>query len=367
MGQDVSIFMAVAPGLEDALAEEACEKGFEGARAVRGGVEARGDWSEVWRANLEMRGAARVLVRIGEFRAFHLAQLDKRARRFDWGQVLRSDVAVRVEVSCRKSKIYHAGAARERIERAISDELGAEVSKAAELVVKVRIEDDLVMLSLDSTGEALHKRGHKPAVGKAPMRENLAALFLRQVGFRGGETVVDPMCGSGTFPIEAGEIAAGLQPGRSRAFAFEQMTGFDPAAFTAMKRRNIAVPEGRFYGFDRDQGAVRNATANAEQAGVSDFVQFACQPVSALEPPDGPPGLVIANPPYGGRIGNRKLLFALYGSFGQVLRARFSGWRVAVVTSDSGLAKAMNLPFVVGSPVLHGGTRVHLYQTGTLD
>ncbi len=358
--------MAVAPGLEDTLAEEARALGFAGVRAVTGGVETRGGWSEVWRANLEMRGAARVLVRLGEFRAFHLAQLDKRARKFDWGKVLRTDVPVRVEVTCRKSKIYHAGAAQERIERAISEELGTPLHKEADLVIKVRIEDDLVTLSLDSSGEALHKRGHKPAVGKAPMRENLAALFLRQAGFRGDEMVVDPMCGSGTFPIEAAEIAAGLQPGRSRAFAFERLAGFDAAEFAALKRQSSETPKARFYGFDRDQGAVRNAAANAERAGVANLVEFTCQPVSELQPPDGPPGLVIANPPYGGRIGNRKLLFALYGSFGQVLRTRFSGWRVAVVTSDAGLAKAMDLPFEVGSPVLHGGTRVHLYQTSKL-
>ena len=325
MSEGFGIFMAVAPGLEEALAEEAREKGFEDARAVPGGVEAQGGWHEVWRANLEMRGAARILVRIGAFRAFHLAQLDKRARKFDWAQVLRADVPVRVEVTCRKSKIYHAGAAQQRIERAIAEELGAPVTKAAALVVKVRIEDDLVMLSLDSSGEALHKRGHKPAVGKAPMRENLAALFLRQAGYRGEEPVLDPMCGSGTFPIEAAEIAAGLQPGRSRGFAFEEMAGFDADAFSALKRQGGPAPEARFYGYDRDQGAISNAGANAERAGVAAWTSFECRPVSALEPPEGSPGLVIANPPYGGRIGNRKLLFALYGSFGQVLRERFCG------------------------------------------
>ena len=95
---------------------------------------------------------------------------------------------------------------------------------------------------------------------------------------------------------------------------------------------------------------------------MGDWVEFACQPVSALEPPEGPPGLVIANPPYGGRIGNRKMLFALYGSFGAVLRERFAGWRVAVITSDAGLAKAMGLPFEAGAPVSHGGIRVQLFK-----
>jgi putative N6-adenine-specific DNA methylase len=366
MGESFEIFMAVAPGLEQALADEARDNGFDEVAAVPGGVVVRGGWPEVWRANLEMRGAARVLVRIGEFRAFHLAQLDKRARKFPWNEVLRPDVPVRVEVTCKRSKIYHARAAAQRIERAIAEELGAPVTKEATLVVKARIDDNLVTLSLDSSGDALHKRGHKPAVGKAPMRETLAALFLHQAGFSGDEPVVDPMCGSGTFVIEAAEIAAGMQPGRSRGFAFEQFAGFDPDRFAAFKGRSATPPEARFYGYDRDQGAVRNAMANAARAGLSQWASFACQPISALTPPDGPPGLVIANPPYGGRIGTRKMLFGLYGSFGQVLRQRFAGWRIGVITSDAGLAKAMDLPFDAGAPVSHGGVRVQLFQTGKL-
>ena len=365
---EFGIFMGCAPGLEAWLAEEAVERGFDGVEAVGGGVICRGDWPEVWRANLEMRGASRVLVRVAEFRAFHLAQLDKRARKVAWGEVLRPDVPVRVEATCRKSKIYHAGAAAQRVERAIAEELGAPLAKDAEIVVKVRIEDDLVSVSLDSSGEGLHKRGHKTAVGKAPMRETMAALFLRACGYRGGESVVDPMCGSGTFPIEAAEIAAGLQAGRGRNFAFERLAGFDAGAVQALRRDGPErVPGVPFFGFDRDQGAVRMAEANAARAGVAEWARFACQPVSALEPPEGAvPGLVIANPPYGGRIGDRKLLFALYGSFGEVLRQRFRGWRVGVITSDGGLAKAMGLPFEAGPPVAHGGLSVKLYRARVL-
>ena len=236
---DFGIFMGCAPGLEAWLAEEAVERGFDGVEAVGGGVICRGDWPEVWRANLEMRGASRVLVRVAEFRAFHLAQMDKRARKVAWGEVLRPDVPVRVEATCRKSKIYHAGAAAQRVERAIAEELGAPLAKDAEIVVKVRIEDDLVSVSLDSSGEGLHKRGHKTAVGKAPMRETMAALFLRACGYQGGETVVDPMCGSGTFPIEAAEIAAGLQAGRGRSFAFERLAGFDAGAVDPLGRMMV--------------------------------------------------------------------------------------------------------------------------------
>ncbi|WP_282052295.1 THUMP domain-containing class I SAM-dependent RNA methyltransferase [Phaeobacter inhibens] len=367
------IFLTAPPGMEQTLQREAAEAGFTGAKTVPGGVTFEGGWHDVWRANLQLRGAARVLARIGSFRAFHLAQLDKRARKFPWADVLRPDVPVRVETTTnKKSKIYHAGAATQRIERAITEELGAPISADAPITVKLRIEDNLCTFSVDTSGEGLHKRGHKTAVGKAPMRENLAALFLRDCGYDGQEPVVDPMCGSGTFVIEAAEIALGLLPGRSRSFAFEQMASFDPEGWAALRAQETPrATRARCFGSDRNAGAVEMAAANAERAGVAELVQITQQAVSDLTPPDlGPndtPGLVIVNPPYGARIGNKKLLYALYAALGETLMARFRGWRVGIVTSETSLAKATQLPFKpFGPPVAHGGLKIRLFQTGPL-
>ncbi|SFP66266.1 THUMP domain-containing class I SAM-dependent RNA methyltransferase [Tranquillimonas alkanivorans] len=368
-GDPFEIFLAATPGLEEELRAEATEKGFSAPNAVPGGVLVQGGWPEVWRANLELRGAGRVLARVASFRAMHLAQLDKRARRVPWAEFLRQDVPVRVEATCRRSRIYHAGAAAQRIERAIREELGAPVSVTGELRLTARIEDDLCTISLDTSGEPLHRRGHKEAVGKAPLRETLAALFLRRCGFDGREPVVDPMCGSGTFVLEAAEIAAGLAPGRSRSFAFERLASFDAEAWAQARQASDETepPAARFFGSDRDAGAVRSSQANAERAGVAAWTEFRQQAVSDLKPPEGPPGLVMVNPPYGGRIGNRKLLFALYGALGETLRTRFRGWRVGIVTNDPGLAKATKLPFLPPEPpVPHGGLKVTLFRTGPL-
>ncbi|AXI41263.1 class I SAM-dependent RNA methyltransferase [Sulfitobacter sp. SK011] len=365
--QTFEIFLVCAPGLEAVLCEEAQEKGFADAVAVPGGVTVQGGWPEVWRANLELRGAARVLVRLGSFMAFHLAQLDKRSRKFAWGDVLRTDVPVKVQVTSKASKIYHAGAATQRIVTALTESHGIAVSPDAAMVLKVRIHDNQVTISIDTSGEALHKRGHKEAVGKAPMRENLAAMFLRQCGYDGLEPVVDPMCGSGTFLIEAAEIAAGLQPGRSRSYAFEQLASFDQAAFDAMRRTGPVDLTPRFFGSDRDAGAIRMSTANAARAGVGDAITFACHGAGEVTPPDGPPGLVIVNPPYGGRIGNKKLLYPLYGTLGRTLLERFKGWRVGLITSEPPLAKATGLPWKpLGPPVAHGGMKIWLWQTPPL-
>jgi len=363
------IFLAGAPGLEPLLAEEARGAGFAQVAAVPGGVTVRGGWPEVWRANLCLRGASRVLARSGEFRAFHLAQLDKRARKFPWRAVLRPDVPVRVEVTTRRSKIYHAGAARERITRAISEELGATVSEMAPVRVMVRIDDNLVTVSVDTSGEPLHRRGLKQAVGKAPMRETMAAMFLLACGYDGTEPVLDPMCGSGTFVLEAAEIAAGLMPGRARRFAFEDLASFDAQAWERLKASGPAAGPGvRFVGSDRDDGAVASARANAERAGIGGLCTFERRAVSDLARPEGPPGLVMVNPPYGARIGNRKLLYGLYGALGEVLKSRFAGWRVGLVTSDAPLAKATALPFGPAGPhVPHGPLKVRLWQTGPLS
>jgi putative N6-adenine-specific DNA methylase len=232
---DFEIFLSAPPGFETALCAEAQERGFREPSPGKGGVTVRGGWPEVWRANLELRGASRVVARIGEFRALHLAQLDKRARRVPWGEVLRKDVPFRVEATCKSSRIYHSGAAVQRIERAIKEEFGAPLAADAEVCVRARFDDDLCTLGVDTSGELLHKRGFKEEVNKAPMRETMAALFLRQCGYNGREPVVDPMCGSGTFVIEAAEIACGLLPGRARRFAFEQLATFDAAAWQAMR------------------------------------------------------------------------------------------------------------------------------------
>ena len=366
--EPLEIFLSVVPGLEPALAAEAAEAGLEPVAVGSGGVTVAGGWPEVWRANLRLRGASKVLVRVGAFRAMHLAQLDKRARKFPWADVLRPDVAVKVEATCRASRIYHAGAATQRIETAIRDELGAPVSAEAEVRVLARIEDDLCTISVDSSGEPLHRRGHKEEVGKAPMRETLAALFLRECGYRGTEPVVDPMCGSGTFVREAAEIALGLAPGRSRSFAFERLASYEAQAWARMREETVPRQTPlRFHGFDRDAGAVRMATANAARAGVDAVTAFNQGDVADLQPPVGPPGLVIVNPPYGTRIGNRKLLFALHGRLGAVLKERFRGWRVGLVTSDEGLARATGLPFDAPGPhVPHGGLKVRLWRTGPL-
>lgn len=365
------IFLVGLPGLESVLAQEATQRGFSGVEPVAGGVVCRGGWTEVWRANLEMRGASRVLVRIAAFRAPHLAQLDKRCRKVDWKAFLAPEIPVTVEASSKRSRVYHTGAIRQRVEGALKDQLGAKITPDAGLCLRVRLDDDLCTISIDTSGDPLHRRGHKQAVNKAPMRETMAAQFLLACGYRPGEPLVDPMCGSGTFVIEAAEMTLGLQAGRSRSFAFEQLPSFDAGAFDSL-RTHAAVERNPaktlFWGSDRDAGAIEMSRANAERAGVGTSMRVEHHAISDLQrPPLDEPGLVIVNPPYGDRIGDKNKLKALYASFGKIMAQRFAGWRVGLITDDNQLARSTGLPFKKPtSPIPHGGLKVKLFQTGPL-
>lgn len=362
------IFLTCPPGLESALASELAENGFAKCRPGQGGVTIKGGWSDVWRANLQIRGATRVLAVVDQFKTQHLNSLGQHARQTPWQTLFHPGTPVKVEATCRKSRIYHDGAAAERVSDAIARTALAEITDDADITVRVRIDHDEVTLSLDTSGEPLHKRGYKEAVAKAPLRETLASLVLREMGYDGRAPLLDPMCGSGTFVIEAAQLAAGLAPGRGRGFAFERLANFDRDAFMALRNR---PPHARSdtvcLGFDRDPGAIRMSTENAERADVSDRTQFAQSALKDLARPEGAPGWVVTNPPYGARIGDKSAVFSVYKTFGEVMRERFSGWRAALITTDDKMAKATGLAFEqISAPIDHGGLKIRLYVTGPL-
>ncbi|MEM7741012.1 MAG: THUMP domain-containing protein, partial [Pseudomonadota bacterium] len=270
----LTIFMATFPGLEPWLFEEAQQLGFQGLRSVAGGVECQGAWTDVWRANLWLRGANRVLVRLGSFRAAHLSTLDKRARMLPWETIVHPQTPITVEATCRASKIYHSGAASERVRKAAIAKAGAVESETNTIKILVRIEKDRCTVSIDTSGELLHKRGYKQDVVKAPLRETMASLFLRAAGYTGNEPLIDPMCGSGTIPLEAASWALGKAPGQDRDFAFQRLVPFDEQRWQAIKndgdQDNINV---QIIGADRDGAAVEASRRNAQRGGFPSSVQ----------------------------------------------------------------------------------------------
>jgi putative N6-adenine-specific DNA methylase len=315
------IFITTQLGLEHLLHDEIKKFEFTNPVLLVGGVSITGDWADVWKANMYLRGATKVLARIGEFRAFHLAQLDKRARKFPWHITIPQGISIKAEVvTNRKNKIYHAGAAVERIERAISEEIGSKIAgsvSSADIVFKIRIIDNNVIISIDTSGDGLYKRGYKLATGKAPIRENIASLALYYCGYTGNEPVLDPMCGSGTFIIEAAEISRNLMPGRNRKFSFQNLNSYDEKLVDYfVKKWENKISEFTFFGMDRNHNVVEHSIQNSKRAGIDDISNFKAQSIEKLSRPKGPEGLVIVNPPYGSRIGKKKDLFSLYRTFG---------------------------------------------------
>lgn len=366
----LSLFAASPPGLEALVADELLELGLAGGRVLPGGVVFSSDAEGLARANLHLRRAHRVLLRLGSFNATHLAELRRKAAALPWGLVARPGEAVAVRASCHGSRIYHSGAAAERVQQAIGDAFGVALATADEeaqpaaLKVLVRIDNNQVTVSADSSGEHLHKRGYRQRVGKAPMRETLAACVLRLAGWHPEEALLDPMCGSGTLVIEAAMKAAGIAPGAARGFAWERWPGFDPNVLARLRREAEAarrVPAAPLSGADRDAGAVEGAGENARRAGVAEWVSFGHQAISHARPP-AERGLLLCNPPYGARIGEVQRLRDLYATLGNVYRRHFNGWRLGFIAGSPQLVHAVGLPVEPAGPVLdNGGLKVRLY------
>jgi putative N6-adenine-specific DNA methylase len=353
------LFAVAAPGLEPLLRDELTAIGVQG-RLMPGGVEFDGSAKDMYRANLHSAIASRVLVRCAEFRVTNFAQLERFAARVPWNRWLSSQ-PVSLRVTCRKSRLYHSDAVAERVARAMDrrpetvvdagDEDAAADAVDRQLFV-VRLDHDVCSISADSSGELLHRRGYRMAIGKAPLRETLAAAMLRAVGWPGEGAgglrgpLVDPFCGSGTIAIEGACRARGIPPGSSRCFAFESWPTHDPALWDRLRQdaRARVLPSCPVVirASDRDAGAIEAARANADRAGVTADITFEQRAISAIEPPPSV-GWVITNPPYGARARGGADLRDLYARFGSILRVGFAGWHLAMLAADPRLAGQVGL------------------------
>jgi len=366
----MELFAVAPPGTESLLQRELAALGILG-RAVPGGVELRGDAATIRRVNFESRLASRLLLRLGRFETLHLNELEKLTAKLDVAPFLRADEPLAVRATCRKSRIYHSGAAEERVHRALAKKLRIDLAPAQGSLdeddappqtVLVRFDHDVCTLSLDTSGAHLHKRGYRLETAKAPLRETLAAALLAEAGYQGDVAFVDPLCGSGTFAIEAALIATRAAPGRLRSFAFERWPSHDAHAWRQLwdaadaRRRPAPAP---IVASDRDEGAVGAARRNAERAQVAIDVRH--HAVSDSRPPAGT-GLLLTNPPYGERVGDPGRLRDLYATLGKLASRQYAEWTVGFVTTDSRLAQASGLAFTRSTPPLpHGGLRVKLY------
>ena len=356
MSAALDCYAVTHPGLERVTAAELVAIGLRPAQSEPGGVSFATDLHGLYSANLRLRTASRVLVRIARFHAHSFPELERHARRVSWSDYATPGRPVAFRVTSRKSKLYHQRAVAERLARAA----GAAEGENGALFV-VRLLRDECTISADASGELLHRRGYRLATAKAPLRETLAAGMLLAAEWSGASALLDPMCGSGTIPVEAALIARRIAPGANRSFAFEKWSSFDRASWSEVRgaARADEQPVARvpIFASDRDAGAVAATLENAARAGVAaDIVVQQCA-ISAVEPP-APTGMLFTNPPYGVRVGERHRLRDLYAQLGNVARRRFDGWKLVMLSPHAELEGQVGLEFETLARTSNGGVSV---------
>ena len=363
-------FFATAPrGLEELLAKELRALGGADAAAVAGGVAFSGGWDSCYRANLWSRIASRVLWKIDSFSYRNEQDIYAAAKALDWSQLFAVERSLRVNLSAQKSPLKSLEFATLRVKDAVCDRFRDSSGKrpnvertAPDIRVHVFLEKDRGTLYLDTSGEPLFKRGWRVEQGEAPLRENLAAGIVMLTGWQPGEPLLDPMCGAGTLLVEAAAMARGRAPGARRSFGFEKLAAFDAALWERIKRENPGPSaDFRLYGSDTDDKALAAARRNLAAAGVERWVELERADILERAAP-APGGVMVANPPYGERMGSAEELGRFYPKLGDALKQKFAHWRCYFFSSDLRLPRLIRLEPSRRTPLWNGALECRLYE-----
>jgi putative N6-adenine-specific DNA methylase len=359
-------FATCGRGIEPVLADELRALRAADVQPGRGGVHFAGDRALLYQANLWLRTAVRVLRPILEVHVESPDELYDAVRGIDWSQWMTPDHTLAVDCNVRDSRITHSKYAALRVKDAICDQFleraGCRPSVDVEtpmIGLNLHVYKNEATLSLDSSGESLHKRGYRPIQTKAPLNEALAAALVLLTGWRGERPFADPLCGSGTLPIEAAWIALRRPPGLTRKrFGFQGWMDYDVQLWTTLRdeaRRDVLhslpVP---ILGSDARGDAVSFAINNARAAGIGHVLRFEKRDVRDFQPAPDAPGVIVCNPPYGERIGEERELVGLYKLLGEVFTQRCGGWTAFVFTGNPRLANALGLRPAEQIPLYNG-------------
>lgn len=345
---ELNLIAVAAFGLEALVVRELRALGYGDPIAEDGRVRFRGDVAAICRANLWLRCAERVQVVVGEFAARNFDELFDQTAELPWEEWLDADSKFPVGARCVRSEIRSVPSTQKMLKRAVVERLRKVYSRhwfaetGPEYQIDAHIHGDRVLLTLDATGEGLHKRGYRQLVGAAPLRETVAAALVQLSYWRRDRLLVDPFCGSGTIPIEAAMIGRNLAPGRNRSFSAESWNRVPRSAWSAARqevrdledRRPLGLP---IIGSDRDPAAIKMSRQHAQAAGVGTDIHFERKDFD-LFPTNRDFGVTIANPPYGERLGETKEVQQLYRDMGELLRP-LETWSHYVLTSASGFER----------------------------
>jgi putative N6-adenine-specific DNA methylase len=366
-------FFAPCPrGLEKLLADELASFGATDVKTTEGGIGFSGDWALCYRANLESRIASRILWRVKEATYRTEQDIYQAAFELQWQRWFDVTHTIRVNTTVIRCPLKSLEFITLRVKDAICDRFRAHCNERPsvdtlqpDMRIHVFIEDNKLMLYLDTSGDALFKRGVRSHINIAPIRENLAAGILRLAKWQPGTPLLDPMCGSGTFLIEAAQMSLNIQPGIARSFAFEKLKNFDAALWNKMRELAIAaqlpVKPLELYGSDLYGDALKAASRNLEEAGLSECVQLKQANILEISAPAGH-GVLVANLPYGERMGELDELAELYPKLGDALKKKFGGWTAYLFTADKAILKLMRLSPSRKTPLFNGAIECRLLE-----
>lgn len=359
-------------GLESVLKREIQDLGYEIAQVEDGRVTFRGDMDAICRANIFLRTAERILLKVGSFRAVTFEELFDRTKEIPWEDYIPEDGKFWVtKAASVKSRLFSPSDIQSIMKKAMVERLKEKYhtqwfqETGASYPVRVFLMKDVVTVGIDTTGVSLHKRGYRPAAGKAPIAENLAAALIMLTPWKRDRILVDPFCGSGTFPIEAAMMAANIAPGMNRSFTAETWTNL-----VAKKVWYEAVNEARdlitdnietdIQGYDADSEVLRTARRNAENAGVAHLIHFQQREVKDLNHPRKY-GFIITNPPYGERLEEKSALPRIYRDFGEAFR-RLDSWSAYMITSYDDAERYFGRKAEKNRKIYNGMIRTYFYQ-----
>ena len=334
-------------GLEAVVRREIENLGYKVLKTEDGKVTFLGDEHAVAKANLWLRTADRVLIKMGEFKALEFEDLFQQVKGIAWEEWIPKDGRFIVNASSVKSKLSSVPAIQSVSEKAVVKRLAEFYSvehfekTGAKFDIKITFLKDLVTVTLDTTGPGLNKRGYRKLIGEAPLKETMAAAMLELSFWKAGRILADPCCGSGTIPIEAALIGRNIAPGLSRSFASEEWDAIDKSVWKEERKDAFSKIDNdielEIYGSDIDKDAIKIAKINAEEAGVLDDIHFEVKDVGAFEL-EGASGVVVTNPPYGERIGNQDAIDDIYKAYKRFF-IKHPSWSLFVITSDKTIEK----------------------------
>lgn len=359
-------------GLESVLKREIYDLGYDISKVEDGKVTFIGDADAIARANIFLRTAERVLLKVGEFKATTFTELFDNTKELEWEEFIPKNGKFWVtKANSINSKLFSSSDIQSIVKKAIVERLKVKYAvnwfeeDGNSYPIRVSLMKDVVTISLDTSGDSLHKRGYRPAAGKAPISETLAAALIMLTPWKSYRILIDPFCGSGTFPIEAAMIGANIAPGMNREFTAEAWKHLLPMKgwYDAVTEANDLIRndvEMRIQGYDIDGEVIKVAMANAREAGVDHLIHFQQRPVSELRHPKKY-GFVITNPPYGERLEEKEALPALYTDIGNAFR-RLDSWSYYVLTSYEDAERYIGRKADKNRKIYNGMIKTYFYQ-----